>query len=348
MVEAYNTNGVLERWSVCYVATHRDGSTLVKILMLWRALAHFLWLVMTSDIRLVHAHTASRSSFVRKSIFFRLCKAFGLPYIIHLHGAEFLKFYRDECSVAAQGRVASVFNNSQAVIALSPRWAEALHELFPKTECHVAPNPVRFAQVEPQERTGTNILFSGRLNSRKGIFDLLNAFALVSKRFPGARLECCGDGDLAAVRTRVRELGLEATIGIRGWVGREEIRRRLAQSDIFVLPSHDEGLPMSLLEAMSASLAVVTTPVGGIPDLVIDGDNGLLVPPGDSESLAKGLLRLLESGEERARLGAAASRTVTQRYSTANALRMLDECYRQLGLTPRTPSPSRAPEGDTQ
>ena len=91
-----------------------------------------------------------------------------------------------------------------------------------------------------------------------------------------------------------------------GWVGPEQARALLASSDILVLPSFDENLPMSVIEGMSAGLAVVATPVGAVEDILSDGDTGLLVPPGDPAALADALRKLVQDPQLRRKLGHAA------------------------------------------
>lgn len=332
VIETYFENKIFDRWAVCYIQTHADGNIKEKLFIFLHAIFEFLKTIISNDILLVHVHTASRSSFFRKSFFFILCKIFRLPYVIHLHGAEFLKFYNDECSFLTKRLIANIFTSAKSVAVLSETWATAIRGLFRNVDVRVVSNPVRFLQLYPTERHGNSILFSGRMDKRKGIFDLLTAFASVSALFPKARLFCCGDGAIEEVRRRVELLGLSSTVVIHGWVGRDCLQQILAASDIFVLPSYDEGLPMSLLEAMSASLAIVTTPVGGIPEVITDHVNGILVSPGDSEALACALIEILESEQIRMKFAAAAYKTVTQTFSTKNALHKLDDLYLSLGL----------------
>ncbi|WP_306547308.1 glycosyltransferase family 4 protein [Desulfobulbus sp.] len=335
VVENYHQLGLFAKWGAYYIPTHTDGSFLKKISILAWSLLRFLRVILSQDIRLVHVHTSSRRSFFRKSLFFVLCRFFRIPYLVHLHGSEFMTFYRTECSWLGKRLVHSVFSHAGAVLVLSTTWAEAVRPFSTPAPRYVVPNPIRFAGVRPGTRNGFSLLFTGRLGQRKGVFDLVEAFSRVSKQVPAAHLACCGDGQVFECRQRVEALGLSQQVDVPGWVEADELQHLLAVVDIFVLPSYDEGLPMSLLEAMAAELVVVTTPVGGIPDLIEDGVNGFLVQPGDIDGLATRLITLLTSPEQRLAIAAKARETVTQRFSAEQVQSKLEEVYRHFGLEPR-------------
>jgi glycosyltransferase involved in cell wall biosynthesis len=112
-----------------------------------------------------------------------------------------------------------------------------------------------------------------------------------------------GNGAVEVSRGRAIALGIANRVQIPGWVDAQAVSGLLATADIFVLPSHNEGLPVAILEAMGAGLPVVTTPVGAIPELVIDGETGILAPPGSSSALADALARLVNDPKLRSRLG---------------------------------------------
>jgi len=165
---------------------------------------------------------------------------------------------------------------------------------------------------------------------------LLDAVHELRDTQPSVRVEFAGDGDLEGLRRRAAELGLAERVRFAGWIGTRERDELLARCALFVLPSHAEGLPMSLLEAMAAGCPVVASAVGGIPDLVVHGANGLLVPPGDRDSLALALERLLVDRDLAARLGSEARATLAQRYNPEQSLERLEQIYAGLGVS-RTP-----------
>lgn len=150
----------------------------------------------------------------------------------------------------------------------------------------------------------------GRLDVPKNQERLLRAFRIVHDRCPDCRLTLVGDGNLRqSLETLTRELALEEAVTFAGM--REDVASFLAEGDIFVLSSDYEGMPMSIIEAMAAGLPVVSTAVGGVPDLVEDGKNGLLTPC-DAQSLAEALLRLVETPTLRQTQSQSAQKRSTQ------------------------------------
>ncbi|MGC9162608.1 MAG: glycosyltransferase [Thiomonas sp.] len=186
----------------------------------------------------------------------------------------------------------------------------------------------------------------GRLHAQKAHADLFRALALLPQARAG-ELACLviGTGDLLAPLTQqVRELGLDRCVRFTGM--RQDIPRLVAALDVFVMSSHWEGLPIALLEAMASARAVLCTRVGGIPDVVVDGDNGLLVDAQDPPALAQGLDRLLQDAALRRRLGQRARETVMARFDVSRTAAAYNQLHSQaLGL-PLASSPVQAAGAD--
>ena len=142
----------------------------------------------------------------------------------------------------------------------------------------------------------------------------------------------------AAVESEVRRLGLESVVRLAG--ERDDVGELLAGADLFVLSSRSEGLPLSILEAMAAGLPVVASSVGGVPELVVEGETGLLVPPGDPHALAAAMERLLDDPALRRRLGAAGRTRVSEHFDLAVARRAHLDLYRALLADAGLPLPS--------
>jgi glycosyltransferase involved in cell wall biosynthesis len=183
-------------------------------------------------------------------------------------------------------------------------------------------------------RVPGRIAFVGRLEEAKGVLELLDAVAILRETHPGVLLELAGEGDVDAIARRAHALGIGERVLVHGWCEPAARSRLLARASVFALPSHAEGSPMSLLEAMAAGCAVVATRVGGIPDAVRDGRDGLLVPPRDARALAIALARLLDDPGLAARLGAAARASVLRSHSPEGALARIGRIYAALGQQP--------------
>lgn len=176
-------------------------------------------------------------------------------------------------------------------------------------------DPAVLADLDARREPFT-VLCVARQYPRKRIVDLVDAFALVSSREPRARLVVIGDGpEHAALVERVRTLGLAAHVQLLGALPDDaEVRAWYGRASIFCLPSEQEGFGIVFLEAMASGLPVVSTTAAAIPEVVPDGEAGLLVPPRDPAALAEALLRLLQDQGLRARLRAA-GRVQAQNYS---------------------------------
>ena len=340
VVCGYVAAGLFDRYPGTYVATHRPGSAWTKAAMAlggWRRVAAAL---ATLDAPLVHVHTASRASFRRQSVVCLLARAAGRPYILHVHGGEFLKFYEQESGPLAQRYIRHTLARAALVIALSDEWRERLLSISPAAQIEVVPNGVPLPDLEAPRRLEDReptLLFVGDLTRAKGVFDLIRAFARIAPRFPRVRLTLVGGEPAPALRRVLAESGVQERVACPGWLGPRRLRAELAGAAFFALPSYAEGMPMALLEAMSWELPVIATPVGGVPQVIEHGKNGLLVAPGDIDGTAAAIARLILEPALRQSLGTAARRTIATRFSLEATLDRLASVYRRFGLEPQIP-----------
>jgi len=333
VVSALRRHGLFERERVRYVASHSDGPRLAKA---HGALAGF-WQtarLLRSHPAVVHVHAASHASFLRKSIVLLIARRAGSKTIFHLHGGGFRHFATAESGALMRRWIRHTLEASSVVIALSDNWARFVHGFAPGARVAVVPNAVPLPPLAPWgEQAPARILFLGRIEAAKGVFDLLGAGARLARDFPALRLVFGGEGDVGALRRRAAELGIAERIDVPGWLDAAGRDRELAQAAVFCLPSHAEGLPMAMLEAMAAGRAVVASGVGAIPDTLRDGENGVLVPPRDEGALAAALARVLGDDALRERLARRARMTIEQHYSTEVVCGQLSAIYRELAGT---------------
>ena len=333
VVSVLRHHGLFERERVRYVATHREGSKAAKARGALSGFWHTLLACVRQHPAVVHVHAASRASFVRKSIVLLIARLAGSKTIFHLHGGGFRQFATVEAGALMRRWIRHTLEASSVVITLSGSWAQFVNAFAPRARVAVLPNSVPLPAPSTVAPEAGRILFLGRLESAKGVFELLAAGALLAPRFPALRLVFGGEGDAGAVRRRALELGIEDRIELPGWVGADQRDEQLARASVFCLPSHAEGLPMAMLEAMAAGRAVVASSVGGIPETIVDGGNGLLVPPRDETALARALAQVLGDEALRARLAGAARATIEQHYSTEVVCGQLSALYRELAGT---------------
>lgn len=171
-----------------------------------------------------------------------------------------------------------------------------------------------------------------RIDTDKGVFVLLEAFEGLSRGEPPARLSIVGSGpELGRLRDEVVRRGLAALVDAPGRL-EEDVAQTVSEFDVYAMPSFHEGFPYSMIEAMRAGCAIVITAVGGIPEVLVDGENALLVPPGDPAALSEALRRVVHGADLRARLGMAA-RQAYERECTMEAMeRNLVAAFRRRGF----------------
>jgi glycosyltransferase involved in cell wall biosynthesis len=204
----------------------------------------------------------------------------------------------------------------------------------PSSRVHVVPNGIDVRFREPAEPHDPPVVGTAAvLQFRKRVDVLLDACASAGRPL---RVEIFGDGPLRGeLEAQASRLGLDATF--HGDV--PDLRDRLRELDLFVLPSRDENLPMALLEAMAAAVPVVATRVGGVPELVEDGVSGRIVEPERVQPLAEAIGELLDDPERRLSLGRAGATRVAERFSIADVGRRMVRVYEQ-ALNGREPVPS--------
>lgn len=305
LILAHPPQGVQYR----HLVTHRDGK-LGKAVPWLGAMARLRGAAKVAD--LAHVHFSAKGSFYRKAALARRLRRMKVPHVLHAHGSGFDTFH---AGLGPRGKkaCAEFLSGADRVLVLSKSWQEFYTQAGARPESVVVlPNPVRVParanDVGPAP--AVRVLFMGRLGERKGVYELLAASADLAKSGRTFTLTLLGDGEVGQVRAKAAELGLKDALDLRAWVPEAERDALLGQAQVFALPSKAEGLPMALLEAMAHGMACVASPVGGIPELVRDGRNGLLVPPGDAAALAAALRSLVDDPALRRRLGQAAREDV--------------------------------------
>jgi glycosyltransferase involved in cell wall biosynthesis len=335
VVRGYRDAGLFERCRVIYLVSHQDGNYLVKLLRAITCLFELISVCIRYPIKIAHFHMASRQSFWRKFLLFMVCRMFKIKCILHLHGAEFMQFYDLDAGYVTRRCIAFLFDRADHIIVLSPRWKEKISTFTKNNSVSVVFNAVPLPDLRAAASSDAEpcVVFLGRLGNRKGAFDLLRAFQEVIKTVPNVQLVCAGDGELEKARELADELGIGEHIEIPGWIGPNAKEHLLRRATLFVLPSYAEGLPMSLLEAMAAGLPVVTTNVGGIPDIVTNGVEGFVIEPGDVAALGVAMTSILQDDELCIRLGTSARKRIESELSIDTAIDKVEAVYRELGYS---------------
>ncbi|MES3002481.1 MAG: glycosyltransferase family 4 protein [Pseudomonadota bacterium] len=330
--------------------TRGGGSAFASMFFLASALVKLVRGRISGDLAGVHVNMAERLSLWRKSAVVVFSHMLGIPVVLHLHAAQLHHEYRALPSLLRR-LTRWVFSLPDSVVVLGGAAQRFVVEELrvPERRVDIVINGV----PEPVDRSGPRredgvqrVLFLGNLSERKGVSDLLNALA--QPGFAGLPLEVtlAGGGDVAAYEAKARELGVDKLVRFAGWCDQRQVAHLMSRTDVLVLPSYDEGLPLVILEALGHGVAVVCTPVGEIPTALADGVNALFVQPGDVPGIAAGLQRVLRDGELRTTLGRNGRALYEQRFSLARFFASIAVIHQKhFGVSGRfAPSAQATPE----
>lgn len=247
-----------------------------------------------------HVHAASYGSTFRKGYYIRFLSKRGKKIILHIHGAEYLIFY-DALSVKKKRIVQDIWIKTDTVVALSEQWKKKFEVIFNHPNIVVISNGIDTKQLEQGQckviQYRNSFLLLGRLCKRKGVYDIIQAVKDVKNIYPDIKIYMAGDGEVGQVKRKVFEEGVNDNIDVIGWVNFDEKIELLKRTATVVLPSYNEGLPMAILEGMAAGKVIICTNVGGIPDVVTNGKNGIIIEPGDISGLKKAIIRVMSDKE---------------------------------------------------
>jgi glycosyltransferase involved in cell wall biosynthesis len=262
----------------------------------WR----FLRVCLAHRPDIAHICTAQGLSFLKNSLFVLLARTSGCRVLLHPH-CGFTYLYRG--NRYWQWFCLRVFRLAREMLVLSREWL-VLPRISPGTMVHYLPNAIDIGPYDQISRRRprasdrpVHILYMGYLGEEKGTYDLLEAFRIMNVGERDLVLDLVGDFLTGRDEERLRQLtaglsGPGKTCRLVPPVFGEEKIDRFEEADIFAFPSHHEGMPMAILEAMASGLPIVATAVGGIPDLISDGINGFLMEPKVPQALARALEKL--------------------------------------------------------
>lgn len=249
--------------------------------------------------RVVHIHGASRVSFFRKYLLFVSIRAlFCVKIVYHVHGGGYHLFVRDASPVTRR-LIRHMIEKSSAVICLSTQWETFFTTHFQSRRIRILNNIIPLPQSAPVPKSDkVTFLFLGRIEKPKGIFDLIEVIAAHRETFAaGTELYVGGDGEVRELERLIAAHDLGTFVHYVGWISGDDKAALLNRADVFILPSYNEGLPISILEVMSYAMPVIATRVGGIPTIVEPGRNGLLIAPGDRAALFDAMQTFIASPE---------------------------------------------------
>lgn len=315
--------------SMKFIPTFIEVDIVRKSLYFVLAYMKILWSLLFFKPDILHIHMSYKGSFRRKYLVHKLCKAFCVKDIIHLHGSEFKRFYM-ESNDKNKAKIRTLLRECHYMIVLGDEWNKKIKDIEPLTKTVVISNTVRI----PQETVRWNdecfqVLFLGVLIERKGVHDLLNAIALMKKDgLDNVKFVIAGTGvEEENLMRQCNELELGNYVEFTGWITSQRKVDLLKQSQMLVLPSYNEGLPIAILEAISYGLPVVSTNVGDIAAAVLDGKNGYLIEPADVNGLANAMRNIMTDKEQYTLMSKASRRLAEVKFSDEKYFDLIKKIY---------------------
>lgn len=299
-----------------FIPTYNNKSNVYMWLFFTIAYIRVFFYLLLKKPDVVHMHMSFKGSFYRKYTVQRLCNLFKVPVVVHLHGSQFDKWY-ETANDKLKYKICKMMREASVFVVLGEKWLKCVTAIEPKVNAQIVYNAVKVPEkVSEWNSERFQILFLGILIKRKGVEELVRAFHKVIMQAPenNLKLVMTGTGEEEEnLRRMIKEFDLEDKVVLTGWIDDDQKRNLLEESQLFVLPSYNEGMPRAILEAMSYGMPIVSTDVGDISATVIEGENGFLIKPGDVDALANRMSAIISNKVLYERMGEA-SRQLTIKY----------------------------------
>lgn len=311
-----------------FIPTTNMGNFIENLSCFFLAIFKFLYYLLNQNIHIIHIQGASKISFWRVSIFICIAKWFNKKVIYHIHGGGFKSF-----SLQHKKSVSYIFSKCDVIVALSPNWKQFFEQEFHHKNVRIIPNLIDIPIEDHSDRDNNVIqfLFLGKICEKKGIFDLIDIIDENKDTFEGKmKLIIGGNGETERLEKTIKDKKLNKIIQFIGWVNGEKKIEILNKSHVYILPSYIEALPISILEAMSYHLPIISTRVGAIPDIVHNNENGFLVNPGDKDALKNAISEMISATPEKRENMGQRSFILVQPYLSIHVSKNLEELYMSL------------------
>lgn len=314
-------SGLKDEFEFVYIESQaEDFGKNDKALLAFHAVWRFLFNCVWKRPALVYVHLGSNASLYRESVFILLGKVLRQKIVAHFHAGDIDNYYPFQHRLG-QKFIRLAIGSCDSIIAVSQESARQLQNIAGALKISVIPNAIDasvFCANDnlPKDKNGaTRLLFVGAVGKLKGERDLIKALAILRDGDePNIKVSFLGYG-AESLKDYCVELGVVDYVEHLGAVSMSERVEFFQKADIFVLPTYAEAMPMSVIEAMAAGLATITTPVGGIPELIEDGADGFLFPPGDAKALAEKISFLLNNKDLINKIGAKARKKAVEQFN---------------------------------
>lgn len=313
--------------------TTANRSLITGIFYQFYLIFKFIITLAVKNPQIVHIHTCSYFTFWQNTVDVIIAKyIFRRKVILHIHGASFDRFYLSSSRIKKYA-LKTILKSTDQIIALSEYWREFFEHTVGLENVITVFNGISTSNYQTHYSArwngmahgDINILFVGEIGVRKGVFDIEKTVPLISQKTNDFLFTLAGKAP-----NQYQAKQENRHMQYVGEIAGERKYRYYQNADIFVLPSYAENLPLVILEAMASGLPVVATSVGGIPEIIKDGENGFLIQPGDYRGLAEKITYLIEHPDARKEMGRRNRELAIKQYDFSRVVDDLDRIYQSL------------------
>ncbi len=288
-------SSVIQSWAdnfeeLQFYPMFKETNNVGKVLCFFNSMTRlFFKLLFDHRVKIVYIHTAADRDFWRSEKVIRLGRLFKKKVVLHSHASRFKDYY-SECSAQKQEWIRRTIKKVDNLVVLSQSWKYWFEGIgIDSSKIKILHNITPYPQINSDKSIYNDdvikLLFLGEIGPRKGVFDLLSAIVEHRNELKDKiELRIGGNKNEEQLMSFIEDGDLTGFVHFEGFVFADKKTELLNWANVYILPSHNEGLPISILEAMSYKMPIISTPVGGIPE-VVDGSNGLLVTPGNRDEI---------------------------------------------------------------
>lgn len=327
-----NNKAFCEQTNLKYIATVIRANKFTKIKTFICKIPEIISTIRKDNIDIVHVHMAERGSVFREGFVIFIASILGCKTIIHMHGADIEEWYNRQNKIVKK-LVSKIFCMADRMLVLGDNWLPFMRNVMQNHEdkIRVLHNAVNVEKKNKANKCATDVLFYGMLIKRKGIDDLLAAFEQIKDDIPeNIHLRLYGDNKEFDNKKKLKQYHLEDRASYEGWMTAEKRPEIFSNTLINILPSYNEGLPMTILESMGYGIPNISTNIAAIPEAIEDGENGFLVEPGDISMLAERMKELILDKNLWERFSQNAYKTAKEEFSIDAHIAQLIKIYEQI------------------
>lgn len=309
----YRDSGVFDDLDVTYLSTTMD----LPVRRYFSFIFSVIYLLSYSfRTCIVYIHTSSWNSFYRKSIFIALAFLFNKKCVIHVHPSHFYDFLINIKGLRSR-IIYGLIRRAANIIVLTESMKKRMSGLFPDSSIWVLRNPIHFEKMgnyHSLNRSNNRFIYLGTYKREKGIYELVDAFENLISSGEDVYLDMYGSQQTDLIRTYAEKKGSTQRIKVNGWIEDPEKIKSLYRAAALILPSHTEGIPNVILEAMSTGCPIISTLVGGLKEVLKDQHNAYIIKVNDYSDICAKVKFCLKNKEKTKRIAQNSLKQVKSEY----------------------------------